>query len=72
MPDQGDALARRDGERNVLQDPIVLLISEPDVAELDMPLDLAAFLRLRRALDVDLQIEQDKNTVRRHDRRSRQ
>src|SRR5205085_7682452 len=64
-----DRLSRLDRKRHVLQDPLFVLISEPDVLKLDAPFGATSLFRLRRRGDRYGQIERAEDAMRRDHRR---
>ena len=52
--DDGDGLARRDGQRHVVQNLRIVLIGEADVANLDLAMHVREWLCVRRVLQLRL------------------
>src|SRR5687767_344608 len=69
MADKRDALTKLDRERDILQNPILALIGEPDVLKFDSARGFPASLWLFWRCDLDRAIEQDEDPVRRDDGR---
>src|SRR5258708_7795280 len=68
VPDERDGLPGSDGERNVLQDPVVVIVSKPDVLKFDTAFRASALEWLRRRRDQDRQVERLEDAIRRNDR----
>src|SRR4030095_14732068 len=67
--DQSDAFTDVHLERDVLQNPVVLFVGEPHVAEFDLATSLPDLFWNGRTLNVDVQIKQEEDSVRCDDRR---
>ena len=63
MPDQCYGLSRRDGERNIFQDPVIFLVSKPHIFKFDATFRTALLQRAGGRGDGYRQIERLKNSM---------
>jgi hypothetical protein len=63
VPDEGDGLPGSNGERNILQDPVVVIVGKPNVLKFDAAFGASALERLRRRRDQDRQIERLEDAI---------
>src|SRR6185436_7013023 len=62
-------LAERDLKGNILQHPVLFLVREPNILELDLAGRFTRLLRICGRRDLDLAIKKDEYPVRRYDGR---
>ena len=62
-PDQGDGFARRDRERNILQDRIARLVTKGDVIKTDRAIDGRRVDGVGGVGDIDLDIDDLENAL---------
>src|SRR2546423_126509 len=60
----GDRAARLDREGHVFQNPVLIMVSEPDVSELDVAARAPGLLRRGGRSDLDGQVERLEDSVR--------